>query len=44
MADNTGSNLGTGHVVFSSKVGDDLQFNSDWYSSITPLIKSPSFI
>ena len=28
MADNTGSNLGTGHVVFSSKVGDDLQFKT----------------
>ena len=28
MADNTGSNLGTGHIVFSSKVGDDLQFKT----------------
>ena len=28
MADNTGSNLGTGHGVFSSKVGLDLQFKT----------------
>ena len=28
MADNTGSNLGTGHIIFSSKVGDDLQFKT----------------
>ena len=28
MADNTGSNLGTGHIVFSSKVGNDLQFKT----------------
>ena len=28
MADNTGSNLGTGQGVFSGKVADDLQFKS----------------
>jgi hypothetical protein len=28
MSDNTGSNLGTGHIIFSSKVGDDLQFKT----------------